>query len=198
MLAWLSPQKRRTLSVIRRLTVLAEDPSLLHVLVTLLTTQHSHCYRVSKLSGIPTSWNVRSPCCQTRIRKGVPGNGRTRFSPFQHHVTSCDLVLLQHACSTLNIDIISLDLSQRIPFYMKYPQVSQVHAILKRVHGTILSYYHTCRQWSEVCILKSAMAQPSEVEFVSCDFPVCHVTMRWSGQVVMWLCSLLYDHVQFA
>eukprot|EP00731_Ephydatia_muelleri_P021706 Em0014g297a len=33
--------------------------------------------------------------------------------------------VFQHACSTLNIDIISLDLSQRIPFYMKYPQVSQ-------------------------------------------------------------------------
>ena len=117
--------KRRTLSVIRRLTVLAEDPSLLHVL--------------------------GSPPAETYDLLAVrPGSEK----------------VFQHACSTLNIDIISLDLSQRIPFYMKYPQVSQVHAILKRVHGTILSYYHTCRQWSEVCILKSAMAQPSEMRLL--------------------------------
>ncbi|KAL5475147.1 hypothetical protein EMCRGX_G027210 [Ephydatia muelleri] len=76
--------KRRTLNVIRRLTVLAEDPSLLHVL--------------------------GSPPAETYDLLAVrPGSEK----------------VFQHACSTLNIDIISLDLSQRIPFYMKYPQVSQ-------------------------------------------------------------------------
>lgn len=75
--------KRRPLSVIRRLTVTAEDPSLLHIL--------------------------GSPPADTYDLLAVRPGSEKAF---------------QHACSTLNVDIISLDLSQRLPFYMKYPQVS--------------------------------------------------------------------------
>ena len=84
---------------------------------------------VSEKQWSPGVWSC---CCDSNVRKDLAGKESQIWMPFCSEKHNCDRrppFWFQQACLTLDVDIISLDLTSKLPFHLKRQQINSVRLV---------------------------------------------------------------------
>ena len=127
----------RRLEVLQRLTVTVDDPSLLH---TLVSSEGSKSLTHSPFPGpvpslSPSFSSLTSPPLSSlplfKLLSPCQSSPAADSYDLLSVCPASDRVFMQ-ACSVLPVDIVTVDLSNKLPFTLKYSQLAQVQVYLIR------------------------------------------------------------------